>query len=59
MFSELVLQIRRYGSSASRYLMKTHNFSSHYLISYYTTHRPDGVHIEAHCTCGEKLEEQK
>jgi hypothetical protein len=28
----------------------------HYLIGYYTTHQPDGVHIEAHCTCGEKLE---
>jgi hypothetical protein len=29
---------------------------SHYLVGYYTTHRPDGVPIEAHCTCGEKLE---
>jgi len=23
---------------------------------HYTTHQTDGVHIEAHCTCGEKLE---
>jgi hypothetical protein len=29
---------------------------SHYLVDYYTTHQPDGVHIEAQCTCGEKLE---
>jgi hypothetical protein len=29
---------------------------SHFLIGYYITHQPDGVHIEAHCTCGEKLE---
>jgi hypothetical protein len=29
---------------------------SHYLVGYNTTHQPDGVHIEAHCTCGEKLE---
>jgi hypothetical protein len=29
---------------------------SHYLVGYYTTHQPDRVHIEAHCTCGEKLE---
>ena len=29
---------------------------SHYLIGYYTTHQPDGTHIEARCTCGEKLE---
>jgi hypothetical protein len=29
---------------------------SHYLVSYYTTHQPDGVHLSAHCTCGEKLE---
>jgi hypothetical protein len=28
---------------------------SHYLVGYYTTHQPDGTHIEAHCTCGEKL----
>jgi hypothetical protein len=28
-----------------------------YLVSYYTTHQPDGVHIEARCTCGKKLEE--
>jgi len=37
--------------------MKNGNPSSHYLVGYYTTHQPDGVHIEAHCTCGEKLEE--
>ena len=30
--------------------------SSHYLIGHYTTHQPDGVHIEAHWTCGVKLE---
>jgi hypothetical protein len=36
--------------------MKNGNPSSHYLVSYYTTHRPDGVHIEARCTCGKKLE---
>jgi hypothetical protein len=30
--------------------------NSHYLVGYYTTHQPDGVHIEAYCTCGEKLE---
>jgi hypothetical protein len=30
--------------------------NSHYLVGYYTTHQPDGVHIKAHCTCGEKLE---
>jgi hypothetical protein len=29
---------------------------SHYLVGYYTTHQPDGEHIEAHCTCGERLE---
>jgi len=29
---------------------------SHYLIGYYTTHRLDGVHIEARCTCWMKLE---
>jgi hypothetical protein len=29
---------------------------SYYLVGYYTTHRPNGVHIEVHCTCGEKLE---
>jgi hypothetical protein len=29
---------------------------SHYLVGYYTTHQPDGVHIEAHCTWREKLE---
>jgi hypothetical protein len=28
---------------------------THCLVSDYTTHQPDGVHIEAHCTCGEKL----
>jgi hypothetical protein len=32
------------------------SFNSHYLVGYYATHQPDGVHIEAHCTCGEKLE---
>jgi len=30
--------------------------SSHYLVGHFTTHQPDGVHVEAHCTCGEKLE---
>jgi hypothetical protein len=30
--------------------------NSHYLVGYYTTHQPDGVHLSAHCTCGEKLE---
>jgi hypothetical protein len=29
---------------------------SHYLVGYYTTHQPDSVHIEAHCTCGVKFE---
>jgi hypothetical protein len=28
----------------------------HSLVGHYTTHQSDGVHIEAHCTCGEKLE---
>ena len=28
----------------------------HYLVGRYVTHRPDGVHIEARCTCGVKLE---
>jgi hypothetical protein len=32
---------------------------SHYLVGYYTTHQPDGVHLSAHCTCKEKLDEQK
>jgi hypothetical protein len=32
------------------------NYLSHYLVGYYTTHQPDGAHIEAHCTCGDKLE---
>jgi hypothetical protein len=36
--------------------MKNGSIYSHYLVGYYTTHPPDGVHIEAHCTCGEKLE---
>ena len=36
--------------------MTNYNSSSHYLVGYYTTHQPDGVHIEARCTCGEKLE---
>ena len=30
--------------------------SQHYLVGRYVTHRPDGVHIEARCTCGVKLE---
>jgi hypothetical protein len=29
---------------------------SHFQVGHYTTHQPDGVHIEARCTCGEKLE---
>jgi hypothetical protein len=29
---------------------------SHYLVGYYNIYQPDGVHIEARCTCGEKLE---
>jgi hypothetical protein len=29
---------------------------AHYLVGRYTTRQPDGVHIEARCTCGEKLE---
>ena len=37
--------------------MKNGNHYSHYLVGYYTTHQSDGVHIEAHCTCGMKLEE--
>ena len=36
--------------------MLNDNSYSHYLIGHYITHQPDGVHIEAHCTCGEKLE---
>jgi hypothetical protein len=36
--------------------MINENLSSHNLVGYYTTHQPDGVHIEAHCTCGVKLE---
>jgi hypothetical protein len=32
------------------------NALSHYLVGYYTTHQLDGVHIEARCTCGVKLE---
>jgi hypothetical protein len=32
------------------------NALSHYLVGYYTTHQQEGVHIEAHCTCGEKIE---
>ena len=36
--------------------MINHNSYSHYLVGYYTTHQPDGVHIEVHCTCGEKIE---
>ncbi len=30
--------------------------TAHYLVGHYTTHRVDGVHIEARCTCGKKLE---
>jgi hypothetical protein len=30
--------------------------SHHYLAGHYTTHQPDGVHIEARCTCGVKFE---
>jgi hypothetical protein len=36
--------------------MKNSSLYSHYLVGYYSTQQPDGVHIEAHCTCGEKLE---
>jgi hypothetical protein len=32
------------------------NYLSHYLVGSYTTHQPNGVHIEARCTCGMKLE---
>jgi hypothetical protein len=32
------------------------NTISHYLVGRYITHQPDGVHIEARCTCGVKLE---
>jgi len=28
----------------------------HYLAGRYVTHQPDGVHVEARCTCGVKLE---
>jgi hypothetical protein len=28
----------------------------HYLVGRYITHQPDGVHIEARCSCGVKLE---
>ena len=28
----------------------------HYLVGRYITHQKDGVHIEARCTCGVKLE---
>ena len=34
----------------------TQSPSQHYLVGRYVTHRLDGVHIEAHCTCGVKLE---
>jgi hypothetical protein len=44
------------ASRAERELMMNNNSHSHYLVACYTTHQPDGVHIEAHCTCGEKLE---
>jgi hypothetical protein len=27
-----------------------------YLVGYYTTRQPDGVHLSAHCNYGEKLE---
>jgi hypothetical protein len=36
--------------------MINRNPSSHYLVGHYTTHQPDGVHLSAHCICGEKLE---
>jgi hypothetical protein len=36
--------------------MTNDNSSTHYLAGYYTTHQPDGVHIEARCTCGAKFE---
>jgi hypothetical protein len=39
--------------------MKTHNFSSRYLVGYYVTRQPDGVQLSTHYTDGEKLEEQK
>ena len=29
---------------------------SHYLVGRYVTHQPDGMHIEARCTCGAKFE---
>jgi hypothetical protein len=29
---------------------------SQQLVGYYTTHQPDGVHIEARCTCEVKYE---
>jgi hypothetical protein len=35
--------------------MQTHTIT-HYLVGFYTTHQSDGTHIEAHCTCREKLE---
>ena len=38
------------------YPMISDNSFPHYLAGYHTIHQPDGVHIEAHCTCGEKLE---
>lgn len=28
----------------------------HYMVSYFSTHQPDGVHLSARCTYGEKLE---
>lgn len=28
----------------------------HYLAGPYTTHQPDGIHLEARCTCRAKLE---
>ena len=29
---------------------------SHHLVGRYVTHQPDGVHIEARCTCGAEFE---
>jgi hypothetical protein len=43
------------AAEAIRYYYVNIDNLSRYLVGYYTTHQPDGVHIEAHCTCGEKL----
>lgn len=40
----------------SRIITMSEVILSHYLVGYYTTRQPDGTHIEAHCTCGDKLE---